>query len=128
MSKQVDALQELLVLLKADTVYETMGHTLKCQRAFPPKFEGDHGRTSNAQLACNVWIQGSLDAAKMLHEDVLHERVLADIRYSLRYGGLVRLWDHGIMLSEDESNSPAKAWLMAILRTLISLEEGKEDD
>lgn len=68
--------------------------------------------------ACRAAL-GSLDAAKALHDAVLHERVVCEHKYSARYGGLVRLWDMGVLLADGESDNPARAWLLAILSALI---------
>lgn len=64
-------IQDLIDKVEAGTVYETMGHTRLCQKVFPPRFEGDHGKDSLAQLAVNAWNRGSLDAVKALHDSVL---------------------------------------------------------
>jgi hypothetical protein len=65
---------------------------------------------------------GSLDAAKALHEAVLHERVSKHEMWSMRYGSSVKLKDANVVLgsgSDDDGNS-ARAWLIAILKALIS--------
>lgn len=63
---------------------------------------------------------GSLDAAKALHEAVLHERISKDELWSKRYGGTVVLRDHEAIIGtgSDGNNNPARAWLLAILRAL----------
>ena len=73
-------------------------------------------RVHSAKMA----YRGSLDAAKALHDTVLHERVVCELKYSVRYGGLVRLWDMGALIGEAENANPARAWLIAALKALIS--------
>jgi len=63
---------------------------------------------------------GSLDAAKALHEAVLHERVVAEIKHCARYEPVVRIWDMAKMLCETTAINPARAWLLAILEALIT--------
>lgn len=71
--------------------------------------------------------RGSLDAAKALHEAVLHERVRVLIDFTGRYGCQVFISDHGTQISEASSEEvPARAWLLAILRALISIEENTQ--
>lgn len=69
---------------------------------------------------------GSLDAAKALHDAVLHERVFVEVHYSKRYEDECRVslncGEHGWT---SASNNPARAWLIAILSALTAIEEGK---
>jgi len=120
MSERKESLEALLALIEAGTKYETMGHTRKCQKAFPPRYEGDCGPESHAQLAINVWIHDSLDAAKALYDEVIHERVVVEFKHSGRYGTIVRMFDLGTLLVEVESDNPASAWLQAIIIALIA--------
>lgn len=66
---------------------------------------------------------GSLDAAKALHEAVLHERVFVEIEWSKRYNDEARVT---IGLGENGwyagSGTPARAWLLAILKALQAQE------
>jgi hypothetical protein len=62
--------------------------------------------------------QGDLNAAKALHDEVLHERIVCEIKYSKRYGGIIRLWDMGTLVSLGENDNLACAWLLAILAAL----------
>jgi hypothetical protein len=71
-----------------------------------------------------AYTQNSIDAAMDLHKAVIHERVVIEVKYSLRYNGVVRLWDMNKFVSEGESDSIARAWLIAILRALIAQERG----
>jgi hypothetical protein len=61
--------------------------------------------------------QGSLDAAKALHEALLHERVFVELHWSKRYEDEARV---SINLGADgwvsASAIPSRAWLIAILR------------
>jgi hypothetical protein len=67
--------------------------------------------------------RGSLDAAKALHEAVLHERVFVEIEWSKRYNDEARVT---ISLGENGwyagSGTPARAWLLAILKALHGME------
>jgi hypothetical protein len=68
---------------------------------------------------------GSLAAAKSLHEAVVHERVVVKANWSKRYGGKFVLKDHtGEWVGQGDDNL-ARAWLLAIIRLLIAMEEIK---
>lgn len=79
---------------------------------------------------------GSLDAAQKLHEAVLPEWVVERLRVWPGVGASATLlgthdvggerW-HCLADGkvETESDSPARAWLLAIIRALIAIEEGK---
>ena len=67
---------------------------------------------------CFDAFHGSLDAALALHEAVLHERVVAEIKYCVRYEPIVRLWDLASNISETTADTPARAWLLAIIKAL----------
>lgn len=73
--------------------------------------------------ACDPEDIRAMGAVKALHDAVLHERVVCELKYSVRYGGLVRLWDMGSLISAAARDSPARAWLLAILSALIAKEE-----
>ena len=67
---------------------------------------------------------GSLDAAKALHEAVLHECVSKEETWSKRYGGVVVLRDGKAIIGTgtDVCETPARAWLTAIIKALIAVE------
>lgn len=109
-----DALKQLAEKLEAEVTYSTMGHTRLCQKAFPPRFEGDHGKGSNAQLTINVWNKGSLDAAKTLHESVLPRWC-----WSIE-DGVAAVWIEDDRMKMAKANESARAWLLAIIRALIT--------
>lgn len=110
------ALQDLLAKVEAgwppdiDTPYMTPFHA-----AWPD------WRAQQAWLAN----QGSLDAAKALHDAVLPDRSCG-ITFGGEYGATITFpptWDR---MSISESNLiPARAWLIAVLRALIAQEEGR---
>ena len=81
---------------------------------------GDHINAVRASAA----FYGSLDAAKALHEAVLHERVFVEIHWSKRYEDESRV---SINLGRDgwvaSSDTLARAWLLAILEALIAQEQ-----
>jgi hypothetical protein len=76
---------------------------------------GIKGHGTNARLA----YEGSLDAAKVLHEELLPNRSCG-ITFGGEYGATVTFpptWDD---LSLSQSHAiPARAWLIAILRAKI---------
>lgn len=81
---------------------------------------GIKGHGTNARLAYN----GSLDAAKALHDAVLPDQSCG-ITFGGEYGATITFpptWDR---MSISESNLiPARAWLIAVIRALIAQEEG----
>ena len=113
------ALDKLIEVIEAGTVYATMGHTMMCRKAFPPRWEGDHGKDSRAQLCVNAWNKSSLDAAL-----ALHEALLPGWRARLDIGRRNRCW----VISPDNrkldayATTPARAWLLAILRAYRSVQ------
>lgn len=74
--------------------------------------------------------EGSLDAAKALHEAVLHNRVISSLDW--KWGGLVEAhifevspgqWhEPGMAKFIGRSSTPARAWLCAILKAPIAME------
>jgi len=112
---RLDALKKLLENVKEGTAIQK-----DCISAL--SFDGL--LNSTADYACDAY-HGSLTAAKMLHEDVLHERVVKLETWSRRYGGTVVLMDLGHQISEgaNTDNNPARAWLIAILKVLIAKEQ-----
>jgi hypothetical protein len=73
-------------------------------------------------IAARNAYNGDLNAAKALHEAVLHERVTKYEVWSMRYGGSVELRDKSDVLGAgtDVESNPARAWLIAILKALIA--------
>jgi hypothetical protein len=71
---------------------------------------------------------GSLDAAKALHEAVLHEAVCVSMTYTFRYNGesMVMLSHHGQRWAGV--GNPARAWLIALLKALIAGENTNAND
>ena len=65
---------------------------------------------------------GSLDAAKALHEAVLHERTFVEIHWSKRCEEETRVSiNRGLEgWAAAQSTNPARAWLLAILEALIA--------
>ena len=122
------ALQELLAKVEAGVKYETMGHTLLCQKAFPKPEDFDGSReayaNSNAQLAVLAWRNGSLDAAKALHKAVLLGYYVAEMGNNSKSMG----WSVRIVNTEGDYQSGiggsnlARAWLIAIIKALIAQE------
>jgi hypothetical protein len=129
-----DALKALLATVEADVKYETMGHTLMCQRAFPKPADFDGSReaylNSNAQRAALVWRNGDLHAAQALH----HAKMPPINQWTLDEGpsgcgAHIVVWPDGLsgdleLQHKGYSHCPARAWLIAILKALIS-EAGK---
>lgn len=125
--ERIDALKELLAKVEAGCKYETMGHTLLCQRAFPKPDDFDGSRESyaksNAQMAVLAWRNGSLDAAKALHDDVLPGWMWQV--FALTDCDFVCVLD-GPEFSTDEIEfqfNPARAWICSIIKALIAQEE-----
>lgn len=69
---------------------------------------------------------GSLDAAKVLHEAVLHEGAFVEIHWARRYNdeSRVTIYNKGGSGWYAGSGNPARAWLIAILRALDDSHEG----
>tara|TARA_R110000803_G_scaffold76353_6_gene140950 strand:- start:477 stop:857 length:381 start_codon:yes stop_codon:yes gene_type:complete len=124
----VTALQELLAKVEAGVKYETMGHTLLCQKAFPKPQDFDGSReayaNSNAQLAVLAWRNGSLDAAKALHEAVLPEWHFNVGWEATGNWYVVEISDVSWIDGCDGCDTtPARAWLIAIIKALIAKEQ-----
>ena len=102
------ALTELLELVEAGT--------------WPADFlaidNGFHGITTATMYAA---FSGSLDAAK-----ALHDTVLPGWEWRLRDDGQAWVWrtPSDIQSSQDEADSPSRAWLIAIIRAKIAEGEG----
>ena len=115
-----EALAELIAKVEAGAKYETMGHTQMCQRAFPKPsdFDGSREAYSNsaAQMAILAWRNDDLNAAKSLHE-----KTLLGWGYEICCGGEVTLRQHHNEIF-IKSETPARAWLLAILRALHGME------
>ena len=75
----------------------------------------------HTDLVWKSW-SGSLDAAKALHEAVLHERLAVVMTYTLRYADecSVRIWHPTDGDWIGRADNPARAWLCAILQALIA--------
>ena len=119
MMTRKEALAELIATLEAGTPYETMGHTMMCQQAFPKPDDFDGSReaylNSAAQMAILAWRNDDLNAAKSLHE-----KTLLGWGYEICCGGEVTLRQyHNKIFIKGET--PARAWLLAILRALHSM-------
>lgn len=65
--------------------------------------------------------EGSLDAAK-----ALHEAVLSGCIWRLTPNRCVIMDVHGCLASVRNADNPARAWLLAIIRALIAIEEEKQ--
>jgi len=84
--------------------------------------------TDDLGLTARAAFEGSLDAAK-----ALHEAVLPGWGWNAGVYG-ARVWPYpdemarkpGVIQVEDREISPARAWLLAILSALIALEEAKQ--
>ena len=118
-----EAMEQLAKVLSEGIKYETMGHALLCQKAFPKPDDFDGSReayaNSDAQKAILAWRNNSLDAAKAIHESMLPEWgwVWSDAGKghvtpnSQKYSRLAQT---------AEASEPARAWLLAILKALIA--------
>lgn len=142
MAEKLDALRKLLAKVETGETYATMGHTLLCQKAFPKPADFDGSpeaySSSNAQQAILAWRNGDLNAAKALHEVVLPGWLVTNLGQS----DDPRFWWCSILRpveGDDDGNitlpsihvgswdqsTPARAWLIAILKALIA-EAGDE--
>lgn len=128
MTDRKQSLTELLAKVEAGVKYETMGHTRLCQRAFPKPDDFDGSRKayskSAVQQAILVWRNGSLDAAKALHEKVLGD----DWHWSIFSGeSCVYKMDHphsGNSFRAKTGNY-SRDWLTCILSVLIAQEDAQ---
>lgn len=120
-------INELAKEIEAGTKYETMGHTMLCQRAFPKPDDFDGSResysNSDAQRAILVWRNGDLNAAKALHEAVFPD--MDGMAVYLCNDNAPVVWDcsfyaEAMQVAQAENECPARAWLLAILRALIA--------
>lgn len=126
MTDKTKALIDLLAKVEAGEPYETMGHTQMCQKAFPNPEDFDGSREayakSAAQQAILVWRNGSLDAAKALHEAMLGD----GFNYCIHSDSAsVMTWAHTVIgqTFSARDKKPARAWLIAIIKALIAEEE-----
>ena len=138
MTERKDAITKLLAKVEAGEKYETMGHTILCQKAFPKPDNFDGSRKSYAesatQLAILAWRNGSLDAAKALHEAVLPEWAWTK-GFSIVDAGSTFIT---VFLEHEDDNkwevffgandNSARAWLIAILKALIAGENTSAND
>jgi hypothetical protein len=112
MTERKDALTELLAKVEVGSI------TQGSKKAKWPDFDFEgkgYGYKVNANMA--LAYNGDLNAAK-----ALHEAVLPDHRARLDVGNKYRAW---IITPDNEkfdaySTNPARAWLIAILKALIS--------
>jgi hypothetical protein len=117
-------LHMLRAMLEAGRKYETAGHTMICQKAFPPRWEGDHGRESRAQCAVNIWRLNSKAqrSVERLHDDFLpgwkrdFVQPMTCRLENMKTGDVV----------EVSHKDRLQAWLIAILKVLISAREKEE--
>lgn len=126
----VASLDRLRSHLEAGIKYQTMGHTLLCQKAFPPRWEGDNGQDSRAQAAVNVWIGN--DKASVSVEYLRRQLATgcvqtyepseddasktACVLKDMNTGGFVR----------GEHRDELQAYLIAILKVLINTHRARD--
>lgn len=122
MTDRREALEALRDHVKAGVKYETMGHTIMCQKAFPKPDDFDGSRkayaNSPAQLAILVWRNDDLNAAMSLHDAVLHHWFW-DVS-NVGTCEVKRVKDDMAIEAVSAVGNPARAWLLAILSALIS--------
>jgi hypothetical protein len=109
---KLDALRELLTKVEAGdrSIMDTAA------KAFPP--ENAYGECT-FHLVARAY-NGSLDAAK-----ALHEAVLGGWTWATDVSGVVMKVQHPTKRAMDKvgkSSNPARAWLIAILKALIAKE------
>lgn len=119
MTNHKQALESLRDKVASGDKYETMGHTFMCKKAFPNPDDLDGTRedyvSSAAQQAILVWRNGSLDAAK-----ALHEAVLPGWEYDIDSVSGVCVYPDDLDGAQiGIASDPARAWLLAILEALI---------
>jgi hypothetical protein len=112
MTDRKDALVELLDKVEAGWYSNDIESTVRVM------FPNDIGfrLTPEALRILNAY-NGSLDAAKALHEAVLPEWNHIVCRYYVYVGSF-----------QGKSDSPARAWLIAILKALIADENTNDND
>jgi len=119
---QLEALEKLLVEIEAGSLPQAVFHGSSCVRghwAYLTPFSSE--QRTKIYLAYN----GSLDAAKLLHDAVLWA---VDPQYGYLVGPQYARIVHpscGIVC-DTQSNTPARAWLIAIIKALIAQEEEEE--
>lgn len=122
MTAKLDALRDLLGKVEAGSGIE--------YAAYRKAFDGIDGRPAEMEYPilrdqARLAFQGSLDAAK-----ALHEAVLPGWRYSITHGPSGDVVVVAERLGVDvytlgaATDNPARAWLIAVLRALISQAEG----
>jgi hypothetical protein len=111
-----EALAELIAMVEAEEL-EDDDQVRDALRPLGIPYLADRAQQAFAAF------EGSLDAAKVLHEAVLHERAFVEIHWSKRYEDESRVT---INMGEGgwhaAMGTPARAWLLAILRALHSME------
>ena len=90
-------------------------------------FPWDERAASDLGLIAVEAFNGSLDAAMALHEALLHEATWAILSWSKRYEGesKAEITTNSGTWSET-ADSPARAWLGAILDALIAQEDAQD--
>ena len=94
-----------------------------CARVWPSESAGGHCTWHNAYRA----YLGSIDAAKALHDAVLPGWDLASLMDTTDCQATVRdLNTHAAWIASYDK-TPARAWLLAVIRALIWQEENRHD-
>lgn len=109
-----DALTRLADAVEAGTATDFKFYTFR---------DGLSGTVAETKTMIRAY-NGSLDAAKALHEAVLPEwRARVDV------GRRFRTWlisPNNVKIDVYSSHSPARAWLLAILRALAQVQPARE--
>jgi hypothetical protein len=118
MTDRKDALVELLTKVEAGWYSYDIESTVRVM------FPNDIGfrLTSEASRILNAY-NGSLDAAKALHEAVLPEWLAV-----IDTDGAVEVSRGGWPADATVTDNPARAWLIAILKALIAGENTNDND
>ena len=115
--RRKEALAKLIAKVEAGDLPEAVFHGSSSIRGHWAYVTGlDARQRTNAYLAYN----GSLDAAKALHEAVL-PGAWAHVRYTCKYGHATVDVD-GEEYDANNADNPARAWLLAILKALHAQE------
>lgn len=108
-----DALTRLADAVEAGTATDFQFYTFR---------DGLSGTVAETKTMIRAY-NGSLDAAKALHEAVLHERTFVEIHWSKRYDDESRVsLNCGVDGWFAASSTPARAWLLAIIRALAQVQ------
>jgi len=113
MTDKMQALCDLLARVEAGTIFAgdfvTDEEAALVYDAFPPNADDVVGSAEWAGLAYD----GSLDAAKALHEAVLPGWGFAVTQVGANIEGPMEAYS-------DDARTPARAWLICIIRALIA--------